>query len=240
MNLVERYLHEVGRYLPRKTREDILVELRSTITDTLEERGQDEAGEENVVRLLKELGEPRKLAASYSGNAQYLIGPELYPLFRMIAGIVVAAVTGAQLLAYGIAVGVGEPLLNPWESLAGILSSIPAALGWLVLTFAILQRTNVRPKMDDEVWDPRSLPEIEQTKTVKRAEHIFSIIAASVILAILTFIPEIIGVVILPKGDFFANPVILQYLGIISLSLIAGVCLDSIFSGRGNGILFAG
>ena len=40
MNIIDRYLHEVGRFLPRKNREDILAEIRSHLSDTLEERVQ--------------------------------------------------------------------------------------------------------------------------------------------------------------------------------------------------------
>ena len=226
MNLIDRYLHEVGRYLPRKNRADILAELRSHLIDTLEGRVRGEASEDDLIALLKEFGPPQKVAASYSVQGQYLIGPALYPLFRMIAGIVLAAVIGAQLLAFGIAVWIGEQPINPWETLAGLLNSIPAALGSLVIVFAILQWFDVRPELESEPWDPRSLPEIEEVETVKRGELIFSIAAGSVLLAILTFFPEKIGVFTEPDGEFFANPVIYQYLGWISLSLIAGIGLD--------------
>ena len=38
MDLIDRYVHEVGRYLPRKNRADIQAELRSLLIDTLEAR----------------------------------------------------------------------------------------------------------------------------------------------------------------------------------------------------------
>ena len=226
MNLIDRYLHEVGRYLPRKQRADILAELRSHLIDTLEGRVQGEANEDELVALLKEFGPPQKVAASYSARGQYLIGPALYPLFRMIAGIVLAAVIGAQLVAFGVAVWIGEQPINAWETLAGMLNSIPAALGSLVIVFAILQWFDVRPELESEPWDPRSLPEIEEEQTVKRGELIFSIAVGSVLLAILTFFPEKLGFFKLPGGEFFTNPVIYQYLGWISLSLVAGIALD--------------
>lgn len=226
MSLIDRYLHQVGRHLPRKNRADILAELRSLLIDTLEGRVQGEASEDDIVALLKEFGSPQKVAASYSTQGQYLIGPALYPLFRMIAGIVLAAVIGAQLLAFSIVVWIGEQPFNPLESLAGLLNSIPAALGSLVIVFAILQWFDVRPELDSEPWDPRSLPEIEDTETVKRGERIFGIAAGSVLLAILTFFPEKIGFFAQPEGRIFANPVILQYLSWISLSLLASIGLD--------------
>jgi len=226
MNLIERYLYEVGRYLPRKNRADILAELRSHLLDTLEGRVQDEAKEEDIIALLKDIGSPKQVAASYAPQGQYLIGPALYPFFRFIASIVLAAVIGAQLLAIGIAVFIGEQPANPLETLAGLLTSIPATIGSLVIVFAILQRLDVRPELDDEPWDPQSLPAIEETEMIKRGERIFGIVGGSVLLVVLTFFPEKIGVYSLPQGEFFANPVILQNLGWIILSLLAGIGLD--------------
>jgi hypothetical protein len=234
MDLIDRYLHEVGRYLPRNKRADILAELRSSLVDTLEGRVQGEAGEEDIVALLKEYGPPRKVAASYSSIGQYLIGPELYPLFRMIAGIVIAAVLGAQVLAFAVAVWIGEQQINPWESLAGLVNSIPMTLGMLVIVFAILQRFDVRPELDNEPWDPRSLPVYTEVEKVDRGELVVGIVAATVILGLLTFFPDYIGTFFNLEDGFFANPVIPRYLGWISLSLIASIGLDIYMLWRGH------
>jgi hypothetical protein len=229
MNLIDRYVHEVGRHLPRQNRLDIQEELRSHIVDTLEGRyakAAEAASESETADLLKEMGPPRKIAAQYAPQTQYLIGPALYPLFRMVAGIVLAAVLGAQLLAFGIAVWVANRPLDPWETLGGLLNSIPAVIGSLVIVFAILQWFDVRPDLEDEPWDPRTLPEIEEAEPVKRLDRIVGIAAASILLAVLFFFTDRIGVYNLPEGEVFTNPVIAQYLGWISLSLLAGIALD--------------
>ena len=56
MNLLDRYIHEVGRHLPRKNRSDIQAELRSSFVDTLEDRFGQDASEEQTSELLKEFG----------------------------------------------------------------------------------------------------------------------------------------------------------------------------------------
>jgi uncharacterized protein (UPF0216 family) len=38
MNLIDKYITEVGKHLPRKNRADIEAEIRSTLEDMLEER----------------------------------------------------------------------------------------------------------------------------------------------------------------------------------------------------------
>ncbi len=47
MNLIDRYIAEVGKHLPRKNRADIEAEIRSTLEDMLDERkqGNDPASE---------------------------------------------------------------------------------------------------------------------------------------------------------------------------------------------------
>jgi hypothetical protein len=100
MNLLDRYIQEVGRFLPRVKRRDIQAELRSSLVDTLEDRFGKEQSDDQVAELLKEFGNPREVAASYHPQGQYLIGPGLYPLFTMVAGIVVAQHPG--ILGLGI------------------------------------------------------------------------------------------------------------------------------------------
>ena len=226
MNLIERYLHEVRRYLPAKNREDILAEIRSHLTDTLEERVKGEPGEEDMAALLKEMGSPRKLAASYPGGEQYLIGPELYPFFRMVAGIVLAAVLGAQLLAVGVGLWMGEETFRFWEVFGQLVMSVPVSIGWVIIVFVILQKRGVHPKVDEGTWDPKSLPVVEEEEAVKKGERIFGIAAGSVILALLAAFSDRIGIVVFPGGNFYPNPVLQQMVPWISLSLLATIALD--------------
>lgn len=226
MSLIDRYINEVGRYLPRVNRSDIQVELRSSLVDALDDRVDGQPTEEEVSELLKEFGPPKAVAASYYPKGQYLIGPELFPLFRMVIGIALAAVMGAQLLAWGVAYFIAHEPFAPLEVFGGLLNSIPIALGWVVLVFVILQRFDVRPELDDEPWEPGSLPQINDDEPVKRGERFFGIAVSIVILVLLLFFPEKIGFVSYPGGKFFANPVIQKYIGWISFSLLVGMGLD--------------
>ena len=55
MNLIDKYIAEVGKHLPRRNRADIEAEIRSTLEDMLEEREQTQgtADEAMVIGLLK-------------------------------------------------------------------------------------------------------------------------------------------------------------------------------------------
>ena len=68
--LVERYVHQVGRYLPNKEREEIQAELRSQIQDQLDDRYEGAPTETDVAAVLKELGDPRRM------NQQQDVGPK--------------------------------------------------------------------------------------------------------------------------------------------------------------------
>lgn len=234
MSLIERYIYEVGRHLPRKNRSDIQAELRSSLVDALEDQAGGDPSEEEITEFLKGFGAPKDVAASYHPEGQYLIGPALYPLFRMVAGIAIAATMGAQLLAWGVAIFLAQEPFSPWEALEGLISSIPVALGMVVIVFAILERVGVRAELDDDEWDPQTLPEIHDVEPVKRGERIFGIVAGIVILVLLVFFPEFIGFVTTPGGEFFSNPVLLQYRYWISLLILVSIGLDSYLVWQGR------
>src|SRR5512132_2162608 len=105
MNLIDKYIAEIGRHLPRKNRADIEAEIRSTLEDMLDERKQGDgpADEATILQLLKEYGAPRDVAATYRPpQYQYLIGPRLFPMFERVIRIVFAVVIGASLIGLGV------------------------------------------------------------------------------------------------------------------------------------------
>ena len=234
MSLIDRYIHEVGRFLPRKNRGDIQAELRSSVVDSLEDRFGSEATESEIGELLKEFGSPRDVAASYHPQGQYLIGPVLYPLFRMVAWIVVATVFGAQALAWSIGIFVSGESFSVLEMLASLINSIPVSLGWVLITFMILQYFDAKPNFEEESWDPKSLPEINTEEDIKRGELIVGLVFSVLILVLVTFFPQWIGFVTTPGGKFYPNPVLIQYLGLIKISLVAGIGLDIFLLWKGR------
>jgi hypothetical protein len=232
MELIERYIYQVGKRLPSKNRADIVSELRSSFEDQLDARAVSEPSEAQVIELLNEMGSPESVAASYFPEGQYLIGPTLYPLFRMVVGIVLAAVIVAQLI--GIAAGVifSQGSFNPLQTLLTLLTTVPIVIGWLVIVFAILQRFGVEPDSDDEPFDPRQLPAISGEKPVSRGEQIFRIVFG---VALLTALIVLYGYG--PgeaSSEFLAIPAINQYLPWISLVLVFGILIDIVILWHGE------
>jgi hypothetical protein len=236
MELIDRYVYEVGRHLPRKNRADIQAELQSTLVDTLEARVEGEPSPDDEIELLKEFGPPQKVAASYWPEGQYLIGPRLFPLFRMVVGIVLIVFVIVQLVLLGVAVVFNQEVLtflSVLDIFGELIGSVFTTFSIIVIVFAVLQRFDVRPETEQE-WDPRDLPVIEEGETISRGGTVAEITFSLVIIAILLFLPDKIGVVVSPGMEILLNPVIVSYIPLIILSIMLGIALDVILLWRGR------
>ena len=237
MELIERYVHEVGRYLPRKNRADIQVELESTLVDSLEDRVGGDPTEEDEILLLKEFGPPHKVAASYWPQGQYLIGPNLFPSFRMVVAIALTVFIIVQLVLVGISLAFGQEVftfLSVLDIFSEMIGSAFTAFGVIVIVFAVLQRFDVKPEENDGEWDPRSLPVIETSEEVSRTGTAVEISFSVAIIAILLFLPDKIGVWVSPGAEILLNPVISSYIPLIILVILVGIALDVILLWRGK------
>ena len=121
MELIDRYVAEVGRQLPGKMRADIESEIRSTLEDMLEDRSKKTGrpvDETLQCEVLKEYGAPDKVAASYL-PPRYLIGPRIYPLFELVFRIVLAVIVGVGLFRFGMMMVKDTPTSSALLQLAG-------------------------------------------------------------------------------------------------------------------------
>ena len=226
MELIDRYVYEVGRQLPRKNRSDIQAELQSTLVDTLEARWGGDVAEEHVVTLLKEFGSPEKVAASYYPEGQYLIGPRLYPLFRLVSSIALTVFVIVQLVLLGVLVVFkGEPV-HVVEYTGGLISSILTVIGAVVLVFAVMQRLDVKPEPEETDWDPRQLPSPRETETINRGGLVIEITFSLILIAILLLLPDRLAALNLPGFVSLDNPVILRYLPLIIPAIVLGILID--------------
>ena len=148
MDLIERYVEAVTARLRPKRRGEVERELRASILDALEARGGSPDSETDVAAVLAELGEPSVVAAGYEPGSQYLIGPELYPLFRRVVRVTLATLVGASAVAFAVALllgGLAEfragELLE--DTLEFAIGAAVVAVVVIVGVFAWLQRSEV-------------------------------------------------------------------------------------------------
>jgi hypothetical protein len=217
MNLIDNYIAEVGKHLPRRNRADIEAEIRSTLEDMLEERKQAQGALDDaaVIELLKEYGAPRKVAESYVGP-RYLIGPRMYPFFEMVTRIVLIVLTAVTLAGIGISLaksGLTGPefLKTLGSSILSLVGGLITAFGNIVLAFAILER--VLPKKDFEKewedWDPKELASEPDPDRVSLGEQIAGIIFMILFLVVLNLYPNLIGFGFFSEGHWtFITPVL--------------------------------
>jgi hypothetical protein len=201
MNLIDKYIAEVGKHLPRKNRSDIEAEIRSTLEDMLDERKQGDSRpeEELVMELLKEYGSPSEVAAKYKSHP-YLIGPRLFPLFERVVKILFAIVIGASVLSLGVSLaeeGLSGPnfisALGEW--FGDLFGGLMVAFGNLVLVFAIIERTQAAAEFEKEFkdWDPKELQQEPDPDRIDMPDHIATIIFTVLGLIVLNLYPNLLS-----------------------------------------------
>ena len=176
MNLIETYIQEVIRRLPERNREDIALELRSTIEDMLPE----DYTEPDVKDVLTQMGDPAKLAREYRDWPQYLIGPRYFESYMALLKIGLSIGSAIALIAYL------AQLVNGFtgeESFLSLLSAIIiGAAGsvietamhvffWTTVSFAVVERIDSSKGGQPFIfkkWTPDDLKEVlDRTKERK-------------------------------------------------------------------------
>lgn len=186
---IERYLQEVGRYLPKGERAEIEAELRSQIYDQLEDRYGAAPTDAEISAVLKELGDPRLWVVSYS-SGRYLIGPELYPytLEVLRRGWLIIPLIVVFLQIFGVLTAPETPV-NPltllFETLVNALQAGLIFTGVIVLIFAGIQQY-VR-NVEEEPFDPIALPEVNDPRAVDRVEETVGVIVGTLMLMVVLY-----------------------------------------------------
>lgn len=216
MNLIDKYIAEVGKHLPRKNRADIEAEIRSTLEDMLDERKQGDgpADEATIMALLKEYGSPREVADKYKTH-QYLIGPRLFPIFEMVVKIVFAVVAVVSLIGLGLGIaktGLTGPefasTLTEW--LGGLFTGLISAFGNIVLVFAIIERTQAANELEKDFkeWDPKELQSEPDPDKIDMPDHIATIIFTTLGLVVLNLYPNLLSLRFINNGDWVSFPLL--------------------------------
>jgi len=217
MSLINRYVHAVGTRLPEKSRKDIEKELESLILDALEAKvgAGSKYSEEDVASVLKEFGPPQEVAARYAPSPQYLIGPKLFPIYRLVLGIAIgAAILGLTIAFFvGTFENTGQFVSLFSKLIASLFSAAVSAVGMVTIIFAILERalpdTELEIEPTDEPWDPRKLPPVGGVKdwgsmTKVSVNLAFTIIA----MVVFNFYPDKIGIYYQSGADWRFIPIL--------------------------------
>ena len=181
MELLNRYLHAVRFWLPRKQQDDIVAELSEDFRSQIEEKEAElgrKINETELEAILKQRGHPMLVASRFLPR-QHLIGPAFFPTYRFVLKLVIlwVLVPLFWLVIGPIALMTrGNPgaqwIVNVWSSfwVAAII-----AFATITLIFALLERFQVKTKFFEN-WNPRSLPRVPDRKNIPLAASIVEIV----------------------------------------------------------------
>ena len=215
MDLINRYAHEVGQYLPHRLRADVEAELRSLLTDSVEEKallGGVPADDELAAKVLREFGTPKDVAARYAPEPQYLIGPRLYPAYRtavrimlpVLAAVVLALVVVGQFRHPG-----EPPSVVPFVRATGsFLWSALVNLGIMTLVFALVERAIRQREAAGKAWDPSALPPVNDPDRISYFGRIFALYAIAALALLFNFFPDWVAVYVFRNSDANVYPLL--------------------------------
>lgn len=224
--LIDRYIYQVVRRLPRDQRGEVSLELQELIGDMLEAGGSAED-------VLSKLGDPAKFAEKYQDRSHCLIGPEYYDNYVWLLRIVLTCVTATVFVVSviqgirdgivmldgdmtgAVVMAVGTGIANGFT---GIFIAGLSAFGGVTLAFAVMERRKIRFEMKKEknwtvsdlgdnftgkqkVWTPGNLSPIPHKKAmISRGDSIVGIVFIMIFGVLLIFAPQFFGAVF-PDGE---------------------------------------
>lgn len=184
MELIERYLQAVGFWLPKTQKQDILAELseeiRSQVDDKQSGLGRN-LNEVEIEAILKKLGSPILVANRYLPQ-QHLIGPVLFPIYKLVLKMAWLFYFVPWLLVW-ICLASFVPAYRaggPGDFIVGTLHAfwVSAVYTFVFVTvaFALVEKYHLNSGFLEK-WNPRKLPPVRDPNRIKRASSITEIVA---------------------------------------------------------------
>ncbi|HEX3916892.1 MAG TPA: hypothetical protein VHW60_06100 [Caulobacteraceae bacterium] len=200
MDLIERYLDAVRFFLSRAQRDDILDELRDLLMTRREAREAELGRPLNRMEdeaLLQAFGHPLAVAARY-GAQQYLIGPELYPIYAFVVKVVLACVALGAVIAGIVGAAIGGLGHGVGVTMSVIWTGLFVSVGAVTVVFATAQRTGAGRRMLSR-WSVADLPSLTRRRRRKSQPQWYENVAGIVVQTI--FILWWVGLIQLWRPD---------------------------------------
>lgn len=212
---IERYVHAIGEKLPRNQREDIKKELSAALHDTLDERFKAKPPtEEDIKAVIKEFGSPSEVADRYRPAPRYLIGPDLFGLYKLVLGIALAAmVLGLTVAVIVGALADGSPFSSQFPGLLGAIAAGGlSAIGSVTLVFFLIQMISAGSPVDAALnpkdWQPEDLPPLPDSgEGSSLAESVMTIVFTLIALTVFNLFPDKIAVYNFSEAGFAKLPI---------------------------------
>ncbi|PED30371.1 HAAS signaling domain-containing protein [Bacillus cereus] len=245
MNLIDLYIQEVAKRLPEKNREDITLELRSTIDDMLPE----DYNEKDVKGVLEKLGSPVSLANGYLDRPMHLIGPRYFDVYTTLLKMIIPIAAVIALISMVAENFIGysgdQAVLNVilqliGKGIGGIFEVGLHVFFWLTVVFVILERTDkdkgIEPLTTSlKKWTPDDLKNISyipKKKAISKFEVFGGLMWTAVWATLYFYANYLVGVYNgTANGLKFVSPtfnqdVLLQYWPIVVIMIVFEICIS--------------
>ncbi len=182
MELLDRYLQAVSFWLPKAEKSDVVAELGDDIRSQM--RDQESAlgravTDAEVEAILRRCGNPLLVAERYLPQ-QSLIGPALFPIYRLVLKIVALVYVVPWLLVW-----LGAIIFMPSYRAAhtgfallgtvwGLVEGMLYVLFGITAGFAVLERAKDKARIFEN-WNPRKLPAVWDPLRIRRSDSVFEL-----------------------------------------------------------------
>jgi len=182
VELLDRYLHAIEFWLPKRQRQDIIAELSEDLRSQIEEK-ESELGrkleDRELEAILKRCGSPLTVALRYLPQ-QYLIGPTLFPIYKFVLAMIVLGCVAPRVLIW-----LGFLLADPAHSgslhMENLWMTVIYFAFFTTLAFAVVERSGVKFE-DLNNWNPRKLPAVRDPNRIPRFNTLCEIAANTIFL----------------------------------------------------------
>ncbi|WP_025116515.1 hypothetical protein [Lysinibacillus fusiformis] len=189
MTLIDAYIDEVSKRVHKNKRENIKLELKTTIEDMLPEP----YSEADMMEVLRKLGSPAKVAASYQDTPRFLIGPNLFDpytrtiklVFPWAIFITVIVQVIERIFLYSGEEALLSTIISAFTmTIVAIISVSFHVLFWITIFFIVIERSETNkirlvPFLNaPKEWTPESLKikTIPKDKLITLSDIIFSFV----------------------------------------------------------------
>lgn len=187
MDLLDRYLHAVGFWLPKTQQQDIIAELSEDLRSQIEER-ETELGrpltETGMEAILKQRGRPLLVANRYLPQRS-LIGPVLFPIYCFVLKLVALFYLLPWILVWIFMMSF-SPSYRTEHTSAGWFAAIASgwsawwsiavfAVGTVTIVFAILEHLQSKSRFLED-WNPRKLPPARNPNQIPRSGSLIEVV----------------------------------------------------------------
>ncbi len=214
MELLDRYLQAVKKYLPKRQQDDIIKELSENLLSQIEDQ-EAELGrsltEGELAALLRSHGQPLLVAIRYRPQ-RYLIGPAIFPFYWFILKITVVLAVAFYSVINAVPWIAETPTM---ERLVQLLDGIPhvawTAAASVTLCFVAIEffttHYNIKLNCFDD-WDPRSLPQLDKISQKRTYHPIYEFLANLVFALWMLVVPYYPVLIFGPGAVYFKRQAI--------------------------------